>query len=130
MNELDCCSRNSDLAGEHETRREDYGHDDAGSVFPTTRFRRSRIRGGRRVHRETAGRVEQYVANYPKPPHFRKHSGDRYRSTGRLRKGASTGCCYGEDDPVLRRLASALRRFNGKRRSLAIALASRGRSVT
>ena len=54
----------------------DYGHEEAwAAVFTDDAvFDVVEVVGGRRVHREEGrGELLQYVANYPKPPHFRKH---------------------------------------------------------
>jgi hypothetical protein len=54
----------------------DYGHEDAwvGVFTDDAVFDVVEVVGGRRVHREDGrGELAQYVANYPKPPHFRKH---------------------------------------------------------
>ena len=54
----------------------DYGHEeDWVAVFTDDAvFDVVEVVGGRRVHREDGrGELAQYVAQYPKPPHFRKH---------------------------------------------------------
>jgi hypothetical protein len=54
----------------------DYGHEDEWvAVFTDDAvFDVVEVVGGRRVHREDGrGDLARYVANYPKPPHFRKH---------------------------------------------------------
>jgi hypothetical protein len=54
----------------------DYGREDEWvAVFTDDAvFDVVEVVGGRRVHREDGrGELAEYVANYPKPPHFRKH---------------------------------------------------------
>jgi ketosteroid isomerase-like protein len=54
----------------------DYGDESAwvAAFTPDAVFDVVEVVGGRRVHREEGhGDLAAYVANYPKPPHFRKH---------------------------------------------------------